>query len=794
MLHKGSEWHKWDLHIHTPASVLRSEFGDNENDDIWDNYVKELFTRAIANNIAVIGITDYFTIDGYKKLRNDYLENPDKLSSLFTTEQIEKINKILVIPNIEFRLDAIISTNKELDNLSRKLNYHVLLSNELSIEDIELNFLNQLSFCFNGNIGEKIENKPLNKINLTELGKRLKQEHANFSNQKDIFIGMINAGVDSSKIAKILESSTFKNKYLMGINPDEDLSKASWDSQGHNCRKTLIKQAHFVFTANSGTIDFMAGRKHETIERFVQEFGSLKPCLWGSDAHSIEELFIPDKNRFTWLKTTISFDGLKQTIYDPESRVCIQDINPQQKSAYQIIDSIRFIDKRDTIEFSGDSIPINPYLTTIIGGKSSGKSLLLYHIAKATNKSETESQVNISKSATYNELNNELNFDFEVKWSNGDISLLSNNTDEKPITYIPQLYINHLAEKDGLDQLNSDIEKILCQNDNFKKYLSNKRAEIFKSNQAISENIGIYFNLKSKMLEINKEIISIGVKDSIKQEIEVIKKRLDELRITSGLNETESLQIQKLTTRLDSLRKRHDSFNSLKIKSDSVLTFSSEQTDEKISHLISEMYRSVSTENTLSESNKTDFINSMFNKSGIKQKFYEIFGSLKDIATTKSEHIQNLINKIESEIKLKQAELEPLNLKIEEQSLFKQLEEKLKIEEDKIKRIEFSEKQFKETEQQKNEHEERIVKEYKKLIQCYIDITIEVEKPECQIEDDMSIKAQVIFKDEKFNQFLDCFDRRGNMKNLLGELSNDEGKFIFQITKHTEELCKVFKK
>jgi hypothetical protein len=45
--HAGSQWRKWDLHIHTPASILNNQLGDD-----WDNYVKKLFKKAIANNIV----------------------------------------------------------------------------------------------------------------------------------------------------------------------------------------------------------------------------------------------------------------------------------------------------------------------------------------------------------------------------------------------------------------------------------------------------------------------------------------------------------------------------------------------------------------------------------------------------------------------------------------------------------------------------------------------------------------------------------------------------------------------
>ena len=64
MIVKGSEWRKWDLHVHTK--------GTNKNDQYscscFDDFCKEMFSKAIENNISAIGITDYFSIDNYKKV------------------------------------------------------------------------------------------------------------------------------------------------------------------------------------------------------------------------------------------------------------------------------------------------------------------------------------------------------------------------------------------------------------------------------------------------------------------------------------------------------------------------------------------------------------------------------------------------------------------------------------------------------------------------------------------------------------------------------------------------------
>lgn len=65
---RGLEWRKWDLQVHTPASHLNNKFGED-----WDVYVQALFRATIAKDLAFIALTDYFTIDGYKKVRQDCL-------------------------------------------------------------------------------------------------------------------------------------------------------------------------------------------------------------------------------------------------------------------------------------------------------------------------------------------------------------------------------------------------------------------------------------------------------------------------------------------------------------------------------------------------------------------------------------------------------------------------------------------------------------------------------------------------------------------------------------------------
>ena len=77
-MHEGSTWRKWDLHVHTPESFHHNFRFSNKEDseryknDVWEKYVDEL---EKIPDISVIGITDYFCIDGYKKILKYRQEN-----------------------------------------------------------------------------------------------------------------------------------------------------------------------------------------------------------------------------------------------------------------------------------------------------------------------------------------------------------------------------------------------------------------------------------------------------------------------------------------------------------------------------------------------------------------------------------------------------------------------------------------------------------------------------------------------------------------------------------------------
>jgi hypothetical protein len=373
---RGSEWRRWDLQVHTPFSALNNGFGSD-----FDQYAKLLLERAVEKGIAAIGVTDYFSIEGYKRLRSIFSDGTH-LRALVGAELAVKAQQILLLPNIELRTSVIIAGPN--DKASR-VNFHVIFSDDVAPDAIDEHFLRELKFTAEASPDNPDERWSLTSDNLASLGKKLKEQHTKFQSQTDLYVGMMNAVVTHEDVTSVLERQTsrFKDRFLIVVPADEDLSKCSWDGQAHLTRKLFIQKSHMMFSGNPGTREFGLGRKHETVQDFVNEFKGRKPCIHGSDAHSYSSLFESAEGRNLWIKADPTFLGLRQLLYEPEWRVHIGDEPPflshvsQNATRYMTAVSFERTQqaKQGETWFSGD-LPLNHGLIAIIGNKGSGKSAL----------------------------------------------------------------------------------------------------------------------------------------------------------------------------------------------------------------------------------------------------------------------------------------------------------------------------------------------------------------------------------------------------------------------------------
>jgi hypothetical protein len=67
-LRRGSEWRRWDLHVHSPVSALANNFPHKQDGaPDWDQYLSAL---EMLQGFAALGITDYFSVDGSERFRS----------------------------------------------------------------------------------------------------------------------------------------------------------------------------------------------------------------------------------------------------------------------------------------------------------------------------------------------------------------------------------------------------------------------------------------------------------------------------------------------------------------------------------------------------------------------------------------------------------------------------------------------------------------------------------------------------------------------------------------------------
>ena len=131
-------WKKWDLHVHTPCSIVQNYGGNTEA--TWEAFLADL--EKLPSEFKVIGINDYIFIDGYERVRKE------------KREQGRLSNIDLILPVVEFRLDKFAGVVKKDDhgNYSQsdwnRINLHVILD-ELDPEVIRQQFLNALAPCYN---------------------------------------------------------------------------------------------------------------------------------------------------------------------------------------------------------------------------------------------------------------------------------------------------------------------------------------------------------------------------------------------------------------------------------------------------------------------------------------------------------------------------------------------------------------------------------------------------------------------------------------------------------------------
>ena len=521
---RGSIWRRWDLHIHTPGTKKNDNFTGVTLDEKWDKFYEDIANyigdgTVPEKAVAAIAITDYLSIDNYLKVVGEN-RLPDNIS--------------LVLPNVEIRVQPIARDTP--------VNLHFIFDPS-TVNSLESRFFSKLHFSYGPS-----EKFSATRTELIRLGKTLDptlDEIAAYKKGIEMFIPGLEAVMDVFNNDSELRAAT-----LVGVSNNTSdgasgvTSHLSYlgneGSQLWGVRQAIYRFVDFIFSGNPSDRSYFLGESCDAASEVIRKCRSLKPCLHGCDAHENARIFEPDEAKYCWIKADLTFNGLRQILCEPKDRVRISSIKPETKTDYQVIDSVIIQDQN----FSPSPILFNDKLTCIIGGKSTGKSILLHNIARAIDSKQAISKVEDASSKTYTV--NQM----QVYWADGAID--SNlDTSSHKIVYIPQTYLNRLSDKnEEKTEIDSIIEEIvltdpaaIAAHSTLEKTIKNLKADADKRIYDLATACGELHQLQGQAKEI-------GTRSGIEKEIEKLKQQKGLLSQGNDLTDEEIEQYEEATKAL----------------------------------------------------------------------------------------------------------------------------------------------------------------------------------------------------------------------------------------------------
>ncbi|MGF2614297.1 PHP domain-containing protein [Rossellomorea vietnamensis] len=333
MEHRGNRWYKTDFHLHTPASKCFKD--QNVTPEQWVN-------RCLEQNLNVVAVTDHNTgafIDSIKEASAN--------TSLTVFPGVEvtcgesKVHMLVIFDKdkgTQFVEDFLLSIDIEREAFATSEAYTPLSSIDLVKKVDEkggiaipahIDEFNGLCEIAHVNRGELLNSPLVNGVHIV---------HKVF----------LNTNVSNTEIERTLEE--YYNRPI-----------------GEETYKKWKVTAQLAKSHNKSILSFSDN---------PDSYGDSKHGLWGIG------------NRFTWIKMDedISFESLRQALLLPEHRIRNDFLT--ESAPYNYPDSWIKSLKVNNTELNENEVEFcfNPQMTTIIGGRGTGKSSLIRFIRGVFNK------------------------------------------------------------------------------------------------------------------------------------------------------------------------------------------------------------------------------------------------------------------------------------------------------------------------------------------------------------------------------------------------------------------------
>ncbi len=347
MITRGSEWRRWEPHIHAPGTILNNQFGGG---DPWGAYLSKL--ESLTPKIEAIAVTDYYVTETYQQVLAQKANGrlPDVA---------------LIFPNIEVRLDVAAK--------SGFVNFHLLVSPEDPDHLAQVSrILSRLQFrafddCFDCSQAE-----------LIRLGRRA--DPTLVDDRAALAHGATQFKVNFDRLRTVYSDSDWaKNNILIAVAGGAgDGTSGVRQAADATVRQEIEKFAHVIFASSAAQREFWLGKRGVPVDQLRYRYDGCKPCLHGSDAHDQSSTGQPVEDRFSWVKGALTFDALRQACIDPAERAYVGVEPPRTALPSQAISEVAITDADWA---NTPNVPLNPGLVAIIGARGSGKTALADIIA-----------------------------------------------------------------------------------------------------------------------------------------------------------------------------------------------------------------------------------------------------------------------------------------------------------------------------------------------------------------------------------------------------------------------------
>lgn len=477
LLYRGSEWRKWDLHLHSPKTFLANQYGNCSIDD----FVK----KVVESGVEAVGLTNYFRFDS---------------NELGTIKKKLNTEGITVFPNLEIRTQP---KNKE----NEEMHVHLIFSDQISEDKIQ-GFLGRL---------KTIDDKYCKDLSQTDI-----------ETTSIAFDTLRKALADDKEIKHLRD-------YLLIACPQGDGNfrpSGEDDGRGNNLAVVIDRHTDILFGKEADRDFFLK------TDRYKDSIP--KPVLFCSDAHKLNAI----GGGFTWIKADLTFEGLKQVIYEPEDRVRIQELKPEDKSKHVLIDRIEYKNG----DGSKKTVYLNQNLNSVIGSRAQGKSNLLRNIAYAVDPKQCELRgVN---SDSFLPLNS-----FKVFWQDGKESTLNSNVDQdKGILFIPQRYLGELVYEND-PRFDKFLINLFENNESFQRAIETYRKFEDTNILATTSLIRELLATRSSGIEKQEKLKKLGKKEDQEKDIIDIEKKIQTLGKTASVTKLELKKHATLSTEIAEKKK-----------------------------------------------------------------------------------------------------------------------------------------------------------------------------------------------------------------------------------------------